>query len=434
MITERDVERIAQDLGKETRSGKGYSCLCPTHDDHTPSLHLSEDNGKLLYKCFSGCDQEIVGKALRQKFPEFLKHTPALNSRVVSGRKQMSKEEMANSLWMESVAAKDTPVETYIQQRVPNTEADHIPSCLKYLPQAYHSQTRKKLRCLIAPFTNYPSHDVQSVSRTYLNEKGTDKADVNPQKMILGAVKGGAIVLDQPKECLGIAEGLESALSVREIVKRQIPVWATGTATNLANVKLPTLPLASEVIVFCDYDNAGLKAALDLSARAKKEGRNVKILRPLHPHTDWNDLYQDAVKNKSDINLESLGETVNEEEELKRLDLTQQKLGKESSAKADNEAILEGIDDDVAIAKHLFRQLQKQYGEVVYAEGNLWAYPANSTHWRSFHDEYLIRRIQSYSGKGNIKLDGKFEYIELSKSKIGSILSNLYSLKKIRDI
>ncbi|MEN3001096.1 MAG: AAA family ATPase [Armatimonadota bacterium] len=44
-----------------------YLACCPCHDDDEPSLHLSETpDGTLLWHCFAGCSQEVVGNALRR--------------------------------------------------------------------------------------------------------------------------------------------------------------------------------------------------------------------------------------------------------------------------------------------------------------------------------------------------------------------------------
>jgi hypothetical protein len=41
---------------------------CPSHDDETPSLHISQgENGKILLPCQAGCTQEEVLEALRDK-------------------------------------------------------------------------------------------------------------------------------------------------------------------------------------------------------------------------------------------------------------------------------------------------------------------------------------------------------------------------------
>jgi putative DNA primase/helicase len=43
-------------------AGQGYSMRCPAHDDHEASLSVSEGkDGRLLWHCHAGCDQEAVG-------------------------------------------------------------------------------------------------------------------------------------------------------------------------------------------------------------------------------------------------------------------------------------------------------------------------------------------------------------------------------------
>ena len=46
-----DIQAIATTLGGASPSGDGYSCLCPAHDDQTPSLSigLCDQNQLLLY-------------------------------------------------------------------------------------------------------------------------------------------------------------------------------------------------------------------------------------------------------------------------------------------------------------------------------------------------------------------------------------------------
>jgi DNA primase len=48
------------------RSGQGYSCRCPAHDDRTPSLSIRESpEGKILAHCHAGCSQQAVLAALK---------------------------------------------------------------------------------------------------------------------------------------------------------------------------------------------------------------------------------------------------------------------------------------------------------------------------------------------------------------------------------
>jgi AAA domain len=58
------IEQLAHELGqgKERQPSTGFDTLCPAHDDHKPSLGLSQTNGKILFHCHVGCTQESVHK------------------------------------------------------------------------------------------------------------------------------------------------------------------------------------------------------------------------------------------------------------------------------------------------------------------------------------------------------------------------------------
>jgi hypothetical protein len=46
--------------------GKSGMARCPAHDDGTPSLSITEKNGKVLFHCHAGCDRRSVAAALRR--------------------------------------------------------------------------------------------------------------------------------------------------------------------------------------------------------------------------------------------------------------------------------------------------------------------------------------------------------------------------------
>jgi RecA-family ATPase len=58
-------DEMAAALGRPTRAGRAWLCLCPAHDDHDPSLSITERDGKLLFVCRAGCDQNSVIEALK---------------------------------------------------------------------------------------------------------------------------------------------------------------------------------------------------------------------------------------------------------------------------------------------------------------------------------------------------------------------------------
>jgi len=66
-VTEADAAEIAQKLGKAKRSGKEWSCLCPSHKDTDPSFSVTAEDGELLVRCHRGCDQKTVIAELRSR-------------------------------------------------------------------------------------------------------------------------------------------------------------------------------------------------------------------------------------------------------------------------------------------------------------------------------------------------------------------------------
>lgn len=62
------AENIAHALPgcRKVKPGQWKAC-CPAHTDNTPSLSITERNGKALFKCWSGCDQRDIIAALQRQ-------------------------------------------------------------------------------------------------------------------------------------------------------------------------------------------------------------------------------------------------------------------------------------------------------------------------------------------------------------------------------
>ncbi len=55
------LNTLLQRLDKVQRIGDGkYKALCPSHDDHSPSLAIKDSDGRLLLHCFGGCETSDV--------------------------------------------------------------------------------------------------------------------------------------------------------------------------------------------------------------------------------------------------------------------------------------------------------------------------------------------------------------------------------------
>lgn len=57
------VDEILNGLRGVRKNGNGWTALCPAHEDHDPSLSISERDGKLLLYCHAGCSFEQIAQA-----------------------------------------------------------------------------------------------------------------------------------------------------------------------------------------------------------------------------------------------------------------------------------------------------------------------------------------------------------------------------------
>ncbi len=136
-----------------------------------------------------------------------------------------------------------------------------------------------------------------TIHRLYLMSQGQKAPVPSPKKTMPypsdRRLMGALVQLGQPENgTLALAEGIETALAVREATGQVC--WAATSATLLeaAEVSLRI----RRVIIWGDNDQsqAGQKAALRLAERLVKEGRKVKVNITKRPPDkkswDWNDV------------------------------------------------------------------------------------------------------------------------------------------------
>jgi putative DNA primase/helicase len=282
---------IAQALGGAVRNGQGWLAKCPAHDDRSPSLSLADgDGGKLLVKCFAGCDARAVLAALRQR--DLLNGSATVSAPVTipqyKQKDDTSRIERARSIWVKTLPAYGTLVEAYCRAR---GYTGAIPATLRFHQGLRHKDTGNMLfPVMIAAVTIAPDKNIVAVHRTYLAHDGRAKAPVSEAKMSLGPVGGGAVRLAQAAETLAVTEGIETALSIMQATG--IATWAALSAGGIIRLILPPLPLAREVIICADHDanGVGQRAADTAAKRWITEGRHVRIALPPHPGSDFNDI------------------------------------------------------------------------------------------------------------------------------------------------
>jgi putative DNA primase/helicase len=281
------AETIAKAL-HGCKTGGGWTARCPAHDDRTPSLSIREADNKVLVRCHAGCDQERVIAALRGRglwAENGSRSLPCTTRRTPVERKpdqdNAKRREAALAIWQSSKPAQGTPVETYLGSR-----GMHMPprDVLRFHSGLKHS-SGGIWPAMVALVTNGVDGTPLAIHRTFLARDGIGKAPVDPQKMMLGPCRGGAVRLADPGDVLMVGEGIETCLAA--MLASGHPAWAALSTSGLRALDLPKD--VRDVIVLADGDEAGEAAARDCALRWKRQGRRVRIARPPQG-MDFNDM------------------------------------------------------------------------------------------------------------------------------------------------
>jgi hypothetical protein len=187
--------------------------------------------------------------------------------------------------WAETSHSPGTLVEVYLALR---NIFRPLPASLRFHPSLKHP-SGSRWPAMVALVTDGATGKPVAIHRTYLAHDGRGKAPVEPQKMMLGPTRGGAVRLADPGETLAIGEGLESCLSAMQATG--IPTWAALSTSGMHALDLP--PAVRDVILLADGDDAGERAAQAAARRWKAEGRCVRIARPPRG-MDFNDIARRA--------------------------------------------------------------------------------------------------------------------------------------------
>jgi putative DNA primase/helicase len=168
------------------------------------------------------------------------------------------------------------------------------PKVLRYVPSMKHSASGTTHPGMLAVFAGEDGK-AASMQRTYLTGEGR-KADLEggAKLNLYGRPMpaGGAIRLGPIKEVMGIAEGVETAMSASVLFA--VTCWATTSDQLLAQWKPPAE--VKRVIIFSDSDSnfAGQAAAYALAKRLIMESGQTKIERAVEvmipPGKDYNDV------------------------------------------------------------------------------------------------------------------------------------------------
>ena len=221
---------------------------------------------------------------------------PAGESRAVPARPSPAAPERAQGescaqllrhLWSEAVPIAGTIAETYLTDARGNT-LPTWPADLRFHPRCPRGAER--LPALLAAMRDPATGEGVGLHRTFLARDGTDRLRDPMGKAMLG--RAGVVMLTPFAEVthgLHLAEGVESALSALAI--GLAPAWAATSAGGIA--RFPVLPGVGCLTILADADRAGMQAAETCAARWRAAGCEARIMAPLRPGADLNDLVRE---------------------------------------------------------------------------------------------------------------------------------------------
>jgi hypothetical protein len=282
------AQQLAQALSGR-KAGSGYVARCPAHDDRNPSLSICDSNdGKVLVRCHAGCGQGQVIASLRTRGlwndsgPRFLRGIPrGAPVRVRVDKDDAQRSAAALAIWKSARPSQGTLVETYLASRGLHLP---VPAALRFHPGLKHP-SGGIWPVMLALVTRGADGIPLAIHRTFLSRDGKGKAPVEPQKMMFGPCRGGAVRLGPHVMGVMIGEGIETALSAMQATG--CVAWAALSTSGMRTLDLPTE--VCDVIALADGDDVGEAAARESALRWKRQGRRVRIARPRRG-TDFNDM------------------------------------------------------------------------------------------------------------------------------------------------
>lgn len=299
-VENTDLRALAAAHGCDLKkSGPDWWGLCPFHAERTPSFSIYRKNNRWRFKCF-GCG--ISGNAFDfiklfhgcRDNREALQHIASLpdmpqqKAPPPAAKPQNDTGAYTRRLWRQTHPARGSPVEIYLRRR--GIDFDPLPPALRFHSALKHPEGQH-FPAMVACIHNH-ENKITGIHRTFITPEG-HKAPVAKTKLALGRFSGGAIRLYSAGPVLAIAEGIETALSVRQETPG-LPVWAAISLTNMKALILPET--VREVIYLADGDSDRhtlMKILGEGAEHLRAKGRTVTIARPW-TGTDFNDMIREG--------------------------------------------------------------------------------------------------------------------------------------------
>ncbi|HJK87913.1 MAG: toprim domain-containing protein [Candidatus Megaira endosymbiont of Mesostigma viride] len=295
---------VKQPLPSGKKEGNEWMALNPVrYDKNLDSFRINLINGKWIDHATADKGENIIslvaylnGTSQYEEAQPLLGNNTYLktwnltiNPSKVHKPAKVNISEYINKLWNEVLDTKNSIVETYLHHR--GLLLENIPKAIGYHPNTYHKTSGKYFPTMLSAVTKYRTDNIIALHHTYLKADGIGKADISPNKMILGKVKAGALVITPATSTLVIAQEIGTALSV--YATTGFSTWANFSSWGMVNVQVPPIDTAQKIIIAADADATGITSANKLATKLLEEGYKVSIAMPSQG-TDFNNLLKEG--------------------------------------------------------------------------------------------------------------------------------------------
>lgn len=260
-------------------------------------FRLSEHNGAAMYICVCGSGgvfkllQESTGRDFKTLADE-IDRVFGNDNREYEAPKVNDRLQNTINRFRQIGKIAGTDGEAYLNSR----GITQLPTGgVKFSDKEHHTDEGRNYQALFAIASNEYSEAIQR-HITYLD--GSKKADIERNKKMLSLQEYSgsiAVKLFPQRSTLGIAEGIETALSAHQLYK--MPVWSTLNATIMKKFKAPAG--VDTLVIYADNDKngTGLNAAFECGNKnllSKNDVKRVIIKWPELP--DFNDMLTSGCK------------------------------------------------------------------------------------------------------------------------------------------
>jgi putative DNA primase/helicase len=232
-------------------------------------------------------DPAVCRAYVKQLLQDIVSNGSICISTDEAGLRAKSKSNAALAIWQQAQPIVDTPAAKYLASRkCTPLSGEPWPSDLRFHPECPFAG--QKVPALVALMRDIVTGKSTGIQRIAVKDDGSGKREMPSgieSKRMLGPAKSAAVCLHQAGSQLGLAEGIETALSAHQIFK--MPAWAAMSAGAIRDFQV--IPGIEFLRIFADHDEVGLLAARTCKGRYKAAGIEVEIRYPPGPQSDWND-------------------------------------------------------------------------------------------------------------------------------------------------